>query len=81
MAAQLRDVLEAYTAYRPDIGYVQGMSYLAAILLLNMDTYECFQWYLLFVVCACNSVCVAIIFILLCNVLTINIVVIVCRIF
>ncbi len=39
----LRDVLEAYVCYRPDIGYVQGMSYLAALLLLQMDTYECFQ--------------------------------------
>lgn len=39
----LRDVLEAYVCYRPDIGYVQGMSFLAAVLLLQMDAYECFQ--------------------------------------
>ena len=39
----LRDVLEAYTFMRPDCGYVQGMSYLAAILLLFLDTYEAFE--------------------------------------
>lgn len=31
---QLRNVLEAYTFFRPDLGYVQGMSYLAGMLLL-----------------------------------------------
>eukprot|EP01094_Clydonella_sp_ATCC50884_P001249 TRINITY_DN10931_c0_g1_i1.p1 TRINITY_DN10931_c0_g1~~TRINITY_DN10931_c0_g1_i1.p1 ORF type:complete len:456 (+),score=101.64 TRINITY_DN10931_c0_g1_i1:30-1370(+) len=40
---QLRQVLEAYVCYRPDIGYVQGMSYLAAMLLINVDSYEAFQ--------------------------------------
>lgn len=30
-------ILEAFTMYRPDIGYVQGMSYVAATLLLFMD--------------------------------------------
>jgi hypothetical protein len=39
----LRDVLETYVCYRPDIGYVQGMSFLAALLLLQMDAYDCFQ--------------------------------------
>jgi len=39
---QLRDVLEAYIFYRPDVGYVQGMSYLAAMLLLTMDTFQAF---------------------------------------
>jgi hypothetical protein len=43
MYDMLRDVLEAYVCYRPDIGYVQGMSFLAALLLLQMDAYECFQ--------------------------------------
>eukprot|EP00727_Mastigamoeba_balamuthi_P008251 m51a1_g4048 hypothetical protein (348) ;mRNA; f:692592-694094 len=33
----LRDVLEAYVFFRPDLGYVQGMSYLTAMLLLNME--------------------------------------------
>lgn len=35
--AELHRVLDAYVCYRPDIGYVQGMSYLAAILLLYLD--------------------------------------------
>jgi hypothetical protein len=34
---KLRRILEAFTMYRPDIGYVQGMSYVAATLLLFMD--------------------------------------------
>lgn len=34
---KLRRILEAFTMYRPDIGYVQGMSYVAATLLLYMD--------------------------------------------
>ena len=32
----LQDVLGAYVCYRPDIGYVQGMSFIAAILVLVM---------------------------------------------
>jgi hypothetical protein len=35
-------MLEAFTMHRPDIGYVQGMSYLAAILLLYMDEHQAF---------------------------------------
>jgi hypothetical protein len=35
--AKLYRILEAFTMYRPDIGYVQGMSYVAATLLLFMD--------------------------------------------
>ncbi len=38
----LRNVLEAYTLYRPDVGYVQGMSYIAALLLLYMDAEDAF---------------------------------------
>lgn len=38
----MKQVLECYVKYRPDIGYVQGMSYLVAMLLLNMDTYSSF---------------------------------------
>ena len=34
---RLKRILEAFTMYRPDIGYVQGMSYVAATLLLYMD--------------------------------------------
>mmetsp|Transcript_16563 Transcript_16563/g.31277 ORF Transcript_16563/g.31277 Transcript_16563/m.31277 type:complete len:234 (+) Transcript_16563:1042-1743(+) len=39
----LMEVLQGYVCYRPDVGYVQGMSYLAAILLLNMPTFDAFQ--------------------------------------
>ncbi len=41
----LKRVLAAYCFYRPDCGYVQGMSFLAAMLLLQMgieDPYETF---------------------------------------
>eukprot|EP00731_Ephydatia_muelleri_P020298 Em0013g25a len=38
----LHDVLGAYACYRPDIGYVQGMSFLAGMLLLNMEPSDAF---------------------------------------
>ncbi|XP_078717591.1 TBC1 domain family member 14-like isoform X1 [Lampetra fluviatilis] len=38
----LQSVLGAYTCYRPDVGYVQGMSFLAAVLLLNLDVADAF---------------------------------------
>eukprot|EP00118_Oscarella_pearsei_P008821 m.47423 g.47423 ORF g.47423 m.47423 type:complete len:552 (+) comp33784_c0_seq4:415-2070(+) len=38
----LHDVLGAYACYRPDVGYVQGMSFLAAVLLLYVSTSEAF---------------------------------------
>ncbi|XP_077469035.1 TBC1 domain family member 12-like isoform X2 [Stigmatopora argus] len=38
----LHSVLGAYTCYRPDIGYVQGMSFIAAVLILNMEEAEAF---------------------------------------
>lgn len=34
-----------YHASRPDIGYVQGMAYPAAILLLNFDPYKTFKYF------------------------------------
>ncbi|CAB1343751.1 unnamed protein product [Coregonus sp. 'balchen'] len=37
-----RDVLGAYTCYRPDVGYVQGMSFIAAVLILNLEEAEAF---------------------------------------
>lgn len=40
---RLEGVLEAYTCYRPDLGYVQGMSYLAATLCFHMDTFTAFK--------------------------------------
>ncbi|XP_017289761.1 TBC1 domain family member 12 [Kryptolebias marmoratus] len=38
----LHSVLGAYTCYRPDIGYVQGMSFIAAVLILNLEEAEAF---------------------------------------
>ncbi|CAL8093264.1 unnamed protein product [Calicophoron daubneyi] len=39
----LHDLLAAYVVYQPQIGYVQGMSFIAAILLLVMnDTFDAF---------------------------------------
>eukprot|EP00871_Galdieria_phlegrea_P000646 jgi/Galph1/1582/GphlegSOOS_G255.1 len=42
LQSQLRELLEAYVCFRPDIGYTQGMSYLAAGLLLYMDACDAF---------------------------------------
>lgn len=39
----LERVLQAYACFRPDVGYVQGMSYLVAMLLLNMDEVTAFK--------------------------------------
>ncbi|KAL7875453.1 hypothetical protein AOLI_G00104160 [Acnodon oligacanthus] len=38
----LHSILGAYTCYRPDVGYVQGMSFIAAVLILNMHTADAF---------------------------------------
>lgn len=38
----LRDILEAFVYLRPDVGYSQGMSFLAAVLLLFMDPPDAF---------------------------------------
>lgn len=38
----LQSLLGAYVCYRPDVGYVQGMSFIAAVLLLNMDVRNAF---------------------------------------
>ncbi|XP_014790974.1 mucin-17 [Octopus bimaculoides] len=38
----LHSLLGAYACYRPDVGYVQGMSFLAAVLLLNMEVADAF---------------------------------------
>jgi hypothetical protein len=41
----MRSVLDTYVFYRPDVGYVQGMSYLVAMLLVTnpkMDTSTAF---------------------------------------
>eukprot|EP01103_Thecamoeba_quadrilineata_P001242 TRINITY_DN11097_c0_g1_i1.p1 TRINITY_DN11097_c0_g1~~TRINITY_DN11097_c0_g1_i1.p1 ORF type:complete len:442 (+),score=61.20 TRINITY_DN11097_c0_g1_i1:50-1375(+) len=39
---QLKEILEAFVSYRPDVGYVQGMSYIAAVLLLYMEPFTAF---------------------------------------
>jgi len=39
---QVLQLLEASALYRPDIGYIQGMSFLAGLLLLYMDEYSAF---------------------------------------
>lgn len=39
----LKDVLGSFQCYRPDLGYVQGMCYLAAIILIHLSRPEqCF---------------------------------------
>ncbi|XP_048362011.1 TBC1 domain family member 12 isoform X2 [Sphaerodactylus townsendi] len=38
----LHSVLGAYTCYRPDVGYVQGMSFIAAVLILNLEEPDAF---------------------------------------
>lgn len=47
MYEDLRMVLERFCFWRPDLGYVQGMSYLAGNLLLYLDPFDSF-------VCLCN---------------------------
>jgi TBC1 domain family member 14 len=42
MNEELRHILETFCFYRPDIGYVQGMSYIAGNLLLYMDPLTAF---------------------------------------
>ncbi|XP_033102695.1 TBC1 domain family member 14-like [Anneissia japonica] len=42
----LHSILGAYACYRPDVGYVQGMSFIAAVFLLNLeppDAFICFS--------------------------------------
>ena len=43
--AQVLDLLTIYACYRPDLGYIQGMSYVAAMLVLHIphDPYLAFQ--------------------------------------
>ena len=42
VAVEIRQLLELFEFYRPDIRYVQGMSYLAWILLIRMNPYHAF---------------------------------------
>ena len=44
MYDKIKDILLAYVYYRPELGFVQGMSFLAGILALHIPgTYLCFQ--------------------------------------
>ncbi|XP_074238706.1 TBC1 domain family member 12 isoform X3 [Saimiri boliviensis] len=38
----LHSILGAYACYRPDVGYVQGMSFIAAVLILNLEEADAF---------------------------------------
>jgi hypothetical protein len=43
---QLMEVLAAWAQYRPDVGYVQGMSHIAGMLVLHMETYDAFSCFI-----------------------------------
>ena len=49
LADNLREILRIFVVTRPDIGYVQGLSYLAGILLTQMDKFQAFT-------CFCNII-------------------------
>lgn len=38
----LHSLIGAYVCYRPDVGYVQGMSFIAAVLILNLEAADAF---------------------------------------
>ncbi len=42
MGENLREILRVFVVTRPDIGYVQGLSYIAGTLLLQMDKFQTF---------------------------------------
>ena len=42
LGENLREILRIFVVSRPDIGYVQGLSYIAATLLLQMDKFQAF---------------------------------------
>ncbi|KAJ8683387.1 hypothetical protein QAD02_019179 [Eretmocerus hayati] len=43
LSDSLQSLLAAYSVYRPDIGYVQGMSFIGAVLALNMEALDAFS--------------------------------------
>ena len=45
----LQEILEVLHSYRPDISYVQGMTYPAGILLMVLDKYKAWE-------CCCNVI-------------------------
>ena len=42
LSEDLREILRAFVASRPDIGYVQGLSFIGGILLLHMDKFKAY---------------------------------------
>ncbi|CAD8139353.1 unnamed protein product [Paramecium pentaurelia] len=42
LSGSLQSILETFCLYRPDIGYIQGMTYIASILLTYLDDYQTF---------------------------------------
>ncbi|CAK75360.1 unnamed protein product (macronuclear) [Paramecium tetraurelia] len=42
LSGSLQSILESFCVYRPDIGYIQGMTYIASILLTYLDEYQTF---------------------------------------
>ena len=42
MSNELREILQAFVVSRPDIGYIQGLSYIAGMLLLYLDKFQSF---------------------------------------
>ena len=49
LGESLREILRIFVVTRPDIGYVQGLSYIAGILLTQMDKFQAFT-------CFCNII-------------------------
>lgn len=49
LVVEIKKLLELFEIYRPDIKYIQGMSYLAWIFLIRMNPYRSFS-------CFCNLV-------------------------
>jgi TBC1 domain family member 14 len=43
LAKNLEMILQTYACYRPDVGYVQGMSYIAAMLVYYLDEFNAFK--------------------------------------
>ena len=49
ISSEIKRLLQLFELYRPDIRYVQGMSYLAWIFLIRMSPYQAFT-------CFCNLI-------------------------
>lgn len=54
LSESLQGVLAAYAIYRPDIGYVQGMSFVGGVLALNMDSTDAFTCFANLLNCPCH---------------------------